>query len=81
MNHRIAEFVKSYFDILFPINKIFHPSEKRLIEFANELCELLPVDFEKDLRNLFISNGNNETPIIACKLLHNLNDLINKHCC
>ncbi len=79
VNHRVTAFVKSYFDVLFALNRTFHPGEKRLIEFAGELCEWLPVDFEKDLRGLLAANGNEETLTIARRLILNLNDLVDKY--
>jgi hypothetical protein len=79
VNHRIAEFIKNYFDILFALNRKFHPGEKHLIEYAKELCEWLPVDFEIDMRNLVISNGNDITLSVLRKLIINLDDLIDKH--
>jgi len=53
INHRIAEFFSSYFDILFAVNRAFHPGQKRLIERAISICQWLPVDFETDLYGLF----------------------------
>ncbi len=79
INHRLAAFTKSYFDILFALNRKFHPGEKRLIEFGTELCEWLPVDFETDLHSLFASNGNDKTVPIIRKLISNLDNLIDKY--
>lgn len=53
INHRVAEFLASYFDLLFALNGQTHPGEKRLIELCQKRCALLPQDFEKNLRSLF----------------------------
>lgn len=49
LNHRISAFFSSYFDVLFALNKVFHPGEKRLVEYAKKNCTTIPEDFEKDV--------------------------------
>ena len=49
VNHRITEFIASYFDILFAYNEVTHPGEKRLIAQAKALCKRLPDHFEEDV--------------------------------
>lgn len=54
INHRTAAFLASYFDIIFAKNKILHPGEKKLVEFALENCSTLPENFENDVKSLAI---------------------------
>ena len=54
INHRIAEFLASYFDLLFAINEVTHPGEKRLIQLCKKKCKILPENFEEDLNLLFL---------------------------
>lgn len=53
INHRVAEFLASYFDILFAMNEMTHPGEKRLIEICKHKCKVLPKGFEPNLNRLF----------------------------
>lgn len=53
VNHRTAAFLESYFDIIFAINKLTHPGEKRMAQYAIEQAEILPIDFEENLNKLF----------------------------
>lgn len=53
VNHRTAAFLESYFDIIFAWNRLTHPGEKRMIQYAKEQAEVLPADFEKNLSCLF----------------------------
>lgn len=55
INHRITEFLASYFDILFALNRQMHPGEKRLISLCQKHCEHLPEDFETNLKVLLTS--------------------------
>ncbi|MGB7891691.1 MAG: DUF4037 domain-containing protein [Microcoleus sp.] len=50
--HRTAAFLGSYFDIVFAVNSIPHPGEKRLVERATALCSKLPEDLESQIHSL-----------------------------
>jgi len=53
VHHRLTEFLATYFDLLFAINRVFHPGEKRLIACALDLCEPIPVNFQVRIERLF----------------------------
>ena len=53
INHRVTEFMASYFDLLFALNEQTHPGEKRLIELCKKNCDNLPENFEENIQSLF----------------------------
>lgn len=53
VNHRMAAFLESYFDIIFALNKLTHPGEKRMLQYAKEQAAILPDNFEENLDCLF----------------------------
>ena len=61
INHRIAAYLASYFDIIFAVNLVFHPGEKRLIQMVNEKCKIIPEDFEKNIELLLNQNDIDNT--------------------
>lgn len=52
VNHRLAALLASAFDILFALNRVPHPGEKRLLELAGRLCPERPAGFEAGVRAL-----------------------------
>lgn len=75
INHRIAVFLASYFDIIFAVNELFHPGEKRLIQYAKNNCNILPKDFEENINQLLISSKD-KTIFILDNICTNLKDIL-----
>src|SRR5438105_2352364 len=44
VNHRLAAWLGSYVDILFAVNRVLHPGEKRIVEFLARECATLPAE-------------------------------------
>ncbi len=59
INHRTAAFMESYFDVIFALNELTHPGEKRLIQLCKKWCNVLPNNFEENLEKLFADLFNN----------------------
>ena len=53
VNHRVAEFLASYFDIIFALNEMTHPGEKRMQSICSLECKILPNNFDENLQQLF----------------------------
>lgn len=57
VNHRVAAFLASYFDVLFALNRLTHPGEKRLLDFAEMNCTRLPRDLRANVEGLIQAAG------------------------
>ncbi len=78
VNHRIAALLASYFDIIFAVNAIPHPGEKRLLQFAKLLCPKLPDQIDADVNSLLVAGETNNLRILECinRLVDNLDKLL-----
>lgn len=75
VNHRTAAFLASYFDIIFAKNELLHPGEKRLVDFAQKNCKVLPKNFKEDVEEL--ASGSTETKLqTARKMVENLRRIL-----
>lgn len=65
VNHRVTEFLASYFDIIFALNEMTHPGEKRMQSICSTECSILPANFDTNLNQLFSTMFHqNISPII-----------------
>lgn len=78
VNHRVAAFLETYFDVLFALNRQTHPGEKRLMLLCKERCAILPEDFEENIRSLFSHMFTDCDALIADlgRILGNLQEIL-----
>lgn len=74
INHRVAAFLASYFDIIFAKNRLLHPGEKRLINYAKENCKILPENFEENIEKLLSTQASDILPILD-EIVQNLKSM------
>jgi hypothetical protein len=49
VHHRLTALFASFFDVLFALNRLPHPGEKRLVSYVLAHCDQRPPDFERRL--------------------------------
>jgi hypothetical protein len=78
IHHRLAALVASYFDVLFALNRVLHPGEKRLLAFAQRECALLPIEMSDDLISVLAATGTAHGELLPRlgRLLDRLDDLL-----
>ena len=53
ISHRSAAFFESYFDIIFAVNELTQPGEKRLVNLCLKTCKVLPNNFSENIKLYF----------------------------
>jgi hypothetical protein len=79
VSHRVVALLASYFDILFAVNRLYHPGEKRLVAYVLAKCQKHPVNFETQVNKLLSASApSNQMDLLATtnELLDNLDELL-----
>lgn len=64
VNHRVAAWLASYVDVVFAVNAVLHPGEKRIVEIMERECRRIPDGAADDIARLVsASGGTNDEPI------------------
>lgn len=65
INHRVAALIASYFDVIFALNRVLHPGEKRLVAFACSQCPKLPIEMAADLNAVLDAAATNDQHMVT----------------
>ena len=57
VNHRVAALLASYFDVIFALNRVLHPGEKRLVQIVEERCPLRPAGMAEQIQAVLAASA------------------------
>ncbi len=66
VNHRTAAFLASFFDVLFAVNRIPHPGEKRLLAVAEARCTRRPPELARQVETLVAASARPGDEVVRC---------------
>jgi hypothetical protein len=77
-NHRVAAMLASYFDVVFALNRVLHPGEKRLVAWAQANCAQLPVGMAASIEKVLQAacQVGESLPVAVHALIDPLDDLL-----
>ena len=65
LNHRIAALFASYFDVLFAINRVLHPGEKKMLSAAETQCTKIPAGLSDQVNRVLRSAAGGDKSILS----------------
>ena len=65
LQHKVSSYLASVFDILFAVNRIPHPGEKRLIDLTERQCALLPPNLRQKIEAILADIINNPPAVVS----------------
>ncbi len=65
VNHRVTAFLASYYDIIFAINEMMHPGEKRLLVIIEKHCLRKPKNMKVQIEDMIKNIGINHEIVLT----------------
>lgn len=78
LNHRLTALWASYFDVLFAVNLVLNPGEKKVLEFVSKHCSKVPKNLPQRVEAILKSAvvGDRELLHLLDELLDDLDELL-----
>lgn len=64
VNHRVAALFASYFDIIFAVNEMAHPGEKKILKIIKDNNLKVPIDMRINVNNILKYASSNDVAIL-----------------
>lgn len=77
--HRTTAYMESYFDVIFALNRMTHPGEKRLVDICKNKCSLLPKAFEENITRLYQNMYAGYDLSVLDEMYSNLKELVDEN--
>lgn len=65
LNHRVAALLASYFDVLFAINEMTNPGEKKVLAYALQNCPKLPQNMSAQIEDVLYTSAADPGVLLA----------------
>lgn len=77
---RVSKFLASYFDIIFALNDVYHPGEKRIIQIMEDSCHIYPANLNEKIKQLmgYAAQGDISFLDIMDEMIKELEDILNE---
>ncbi|MCB9078563.1 MAG: DUF4037 domain-containing protein [Anaerolineaceae bacterium] len=78
INHRLAALLASYFDVLFAINEVSNPGEKKILKFVLDYCSKRPIGLQRQVEIVLQGAATADKVLLdqLDELLDSLDDLL-----
>lgn len=64
VNHRLAALFESYFDVLYALNKVMNPGEKKVLPYVLKTCTQKPQNLQKQVEDMLQSAANGDKKLL-----------------
>ncbi|KAA3609296.1 MAG: DUF4037 domain-containing protein [Calditrichaeota bacterium] len=80
INHRVAGLLASYFEVIFAVNRVLNPGEKKILSFIEKHCEKVPPHMAKQIERVLQKTARMEEQLLPeiDNLIDGADDLLRK---